>query len=139
MIQHADLLRKAAQALGQGDVQALNGLKSAFKNQFGYSGPITAAAIADAYKGEVSNVINKGHITDKGNEKVEHTLDPTRQSPQQLEAVISAYQSLAQSKMNMLNQQEQGAIRKAQPGGNAAPAATHRFNPATGKIEAISQ
>src|SRR5439155_1102525 len=65
MIQHAELLREAAKALKNGDVRTLAGLKNAFKNEFGYSGPITATAIADAYGGEVTNVISKGHMTDK--------------------------------------------------------------------------
>lgn len=117
MIQHADLLRRAAKALNNGDVQSLSGLENAFKNEFGYSGPITSSAIADAYKGEVSNVINKGHITDQGNEKIAHTLDPTRQNYQTIDSVLGAYQALAQSKMNMLNQQQQNAINKSQPKG----------------------
>lgn len=115
MVQHADLLRRAAKALNNGDVQTLSGLENAFKNEFGYSGPITSAAIADAYKGEVSNVINKGHITDTGNERIAHTLDPTHQNYATIDSVLGAYQALAQSKMNMLNQQEQSAISKSQP------------------------
>lgn len=114
MIQHADLLRRAAKALNNGDMQTLNGLESAFKNEFGYSGPITSSAIADAYKGEVSNVINKGHITDTGNEKIAHTLEPTKQNYQQIDDVLGAYQSLAQSKMNMLAQQQKSAVQKSQ-------------------------
>lgn len=133
MIQHAQLLRQAAKDLNNGDVQALNGLKNSFANAFGYSGPITAQAIADAYKGEVSNVINKGHITDTGNEKVEHTLDPTHQNYATLDSVIGAYQALAQSKLNMLNQQAN--IAKGQKGNEARP--THRWNPQTQRIEAI--
>jgi hypothetical protein len=115
MIQHADLLRRAAKALNNGDMQTVSGLENAFKNEFGYSGPITSAAIADAYKGEVSNVINKGHITDTGNEKIAHTLDPTKQNYQTIDSVLGAYQSLAQSKMNMLNKQTQSAITQSQP------------------------
>lgn len=119
MIQHADLLRKAARALNNNDSQTLSGLKNRFKNEFGYSGPITAAAIADAYKGEVSNVINKGHITDAGNEKIEHTLDPTKQNFQTIDSVLGAYQALAQSKMNELTKQEKASTggRNAKPGG----------------------
>lgn len=116
MIQHAELLREAAKALNNGDVQTLAGLKNAFKNEFGYAGPITANAIADAYKGEVSNVINKGHITDQGNEKIAHTLDPSKQNYATMDSVLGAYQSLAQSKMNMLNKQEQNAVNQSQPG-----------------------
>lgn len=122
MIQHADLLRRAAKALNNGDMQSLSGLENAFKNEFGYSGPITSAAIADAYKGEVSNVINKGHITDTGNEKIAHTLDPTKQNYETIDSVLGAYQSLAQSKMNMLNKQKQSAIDQSQPKRNQANA-----------------
>jgi hypothetical protein len=114
MIQHADLLRRAAKALNNGDVQSLSGLENAFKNEFGYAGPITASAIADAYKGEVSNVINKGHITDTGSEKIAHTLDPSKQNYQTIDSVLGAYQGLAQSKMNMLDKQEQGVLDRAQ-------------------------
>jgi hypothetical protein len=115
MFQHAELLRQAVKALGNGDQQTLSGLKNRFKNEFGYSGPITAEAIADAYKGEVSNVINKGHITDTGSEKVAHTLNPNKQNYQTMDSVLAAYQSLAQSKMNMLNQQKNAAVNASQP------------------------
>ncbi len=119
MIQHADLLRQAVKGLQNGDQQTLAGLKNRFKNEFGYSGPITAEAIADAYKGEVSNVINKGHITDTGNEKIAHTLDPSKQNYQTIDSVLGAYQALAQSKMNMLVQQANAA-----KGANTGPTAT---------------
>lgn len=137
MIQHAQLLRDAARALNNGDNQTLAGLKNSFKNEFGYAGPITSTAIADAYKGEVSNVINKGHITDTGNEKIAHTLDPTRQNYQTIDSVLSAYQSLAQSKMNMLNQQKQNAVKQSQKGRGLPPTpgggqATHIVNDQNG-------
>lgn len=121
MIQHADLLREAARALNNGDVQTLAGLKNAWKNEFGYSGPITAKAISDAYGGEVTNVIAKGHITDAEMAKTGKTLDPSKQNFETLDKVLTAYQALAQSKMNMLDKQEQSAIKKSQPkrgGGN---------------------
>jgi hypothetical protein len=121
MIDHAGLLRTAAKALHNGDSQTLAGLKNRFQNEFGYAGPITAEAIADAYKGEVSNVINKGHITDTGNEKIAHTLDPRAQNYATLDSVLGAYQSLAQSKMNQLNRQKQSAISGSQPQKPNAP------------------
>jgi hypothetical protein len=133
MIQHAALLRSAAHALANGDMQTLNGLENKFKNEFGTPGPITAAAIADAYKGEVSNVINKGHITDQGNERIAHTLDPNRQNYAQMDSVLGAYQALAQSKMNMLDKQEQAVINKSQPKKQSVSSAptpqTHVFDP----------
>lgn len=121
MIQHAQLLRSAARALNNGDVQALSGLKNSFKNAFGVSGPITAEAIADAYQGEVSNVINKGHITDKGNEKIAHTIDTSKQNFATVDSVLGAYESLAQSKLNMLNQQANAARTGNASSPNNAP------------------
>ena len=101
-------------AVNNGDIQALNGLENRFASAFGSSGPITAQAIADAYGGEVTNVIDKGHITDKGSEKVAHTIDPTRMSVAQMDSVLGAYQNLAQSKMNQLNRQIQSAVSSSQ-------------------------
>lgn len=115
MIQHAELLRQAAKALNNGDVQTLAGLGNAFKNEFGYAGPITAQAIADAYGGEVTNVIAKGHITDAEMAKTGKTLNPAKQNFATVNGVLNAYQALAQSKMNMLDQQEKDAIKKSQP------------------------
>jgi hypothetical protein len=124
MDQHATLLRQAVHALANGDMQTLNGLQNKFKNEFGSSGPITASAIADAYKGEVSNVINKGHITDQGNEKIAHTLDPNRQNYSQMDSVLGAYQALARSKMSMLNKQTTKAVSASQPNKPAAKGAS---------------
>lgn len=121
MIQHAQLLRQATQALNNGNVQALNGLKNSFKNQFGYAGPITAQAIADAYNGEVTSVLNKGHITDKDLAKSAQTLDPSKQSPEQMDSVLGAYQNLAQSKMNMLHNQASAAVNASQPNARQQP------------------
>lgn len=122
MIQHAELLRDAARALSNGDVQTLAGLKNAFKNEFGYSGPITAQAIADAYGGEVTNVISKGHITDAEVAKTGRALNPSKQNFETVNRVLTAYQALAQSKMNMLNQQKQSAINQSQTKKAGAPA-----------------
>jgi hypothetical protein len=127
MIAHAQLLRQAAKALNNGDVQALAGLKNQFKNQFGYAGPITSEAIADAYKGEVSNVINKGHITDTGNEKVAHTLDPTHQNYKTLDSVLGAYESLAQSKQDQLVKQATAATTPKRTTNAAKPIRTIKF------------
>ena len=108
-IQHAGLLRQAAKALNNGDQQTLAGLKNAWKNEFGQSGPITSQAIADAYSDEVTKMLASGHLTDKSMGKTAKTLDPTKQNYQTIDSVLGAYQSLAQSKLNMLNQQASAA------------------------------
>lgn len=109
MIQHADLLRSAITALNNGDQQTINSLKNRFKTEFGVAGPLTAQAIADAYGGEVTNVISKGHITDAEAAKTGKTLNVNRQSPEQSLGILDAYKALAQSKINMLNQQKNAA------------------------------
>lgn len=114
-IQHAELLRQAAGALQSGDTQILNKIGNTFNNAFGESGPITAQAIADAYNREVTSVVSKGHMTNEEIASVGRTLDPLKQSPQQINGVLNAYQSLMQSKLNMLNQQKNAAIQQSQP------------------------
>lgn len=108
-IQHADLLRSAVTALGNGDEQTLNSLKNRFKTEFGVAGPVTSQAIADAYGREVTSIISKGHITNEEIGSVGKTLNVNRQSPEQTLAVLDAYKALAQSKMNMLQQQVNSA------------------------------
>ena len=123
-IQHAGLLRQAAKALNNGDQQTLAGLKNAWKNEFGQSGPITSQAIADAYSDEVTKILASGHLTDKSMGKTAKTLDPTKQNYQTIDSVLGAYQGLAQSKLNMLNQQAQAARTQGRhPAPNQPPAA----------------
>jgi len=122
-IQHADLLRAAARALNNGDEQTLNALKNRFKDEFGSTGPITASVISDAYGREVTSMLSKGHMTDSEISTVGSTVNPTRQNFAQTDAVLGAYQALAQSKMNMLNQQKTSAIKQSQKP-NATPNAS---------------
>lgn len=103
--QHADLLANAMKALTNGDQQTLSRIKNSFTNEFGSPGPITAQAIADAYTREVTKMLSSGHLTDSEVATIGKTLDPQRQSPQQIAGVLSAYKALAQSKLNVLNQQ----------------------------------
>jgi hypothetical protein len=116
-MQHADLLQKAASALDNGDQQTLAGLKNRFKNEFGAPGPVTAQAIADAYTREVTKMLSAGHLTDAEIGTIGKTLNPSKQNMQQISSVIGAYKALAQSKLNMLNQQANAA-----KGGNNAKA-----------------
>lgn len=116
-MQHADLLDQAAKALSNGNVQALNGLENRFANAFGSTGPITAQVIADAYGREVTSMLSKGHMTDSEISTVGSTVNPLRQNYAQIHAVVGAYKALAQSKLNMLNQQKQAAVGGGQGNG----------------------
>lgn len=122
-LQHADLLSNAMKALSNGDQQTLNRLKNSFANEFGATGPISAQAIADAYTREVTKMLSSGHLTDSEVATVGKTLDPQRQSLQQVAGVLSAYRALAQSKLNMLNQQADAAKNpRANSGGGPTAA-----------------
>lgn len=118
-MQHADLLSNAAQAIQNGNQQTLNSLKNRFANEFGQAGPITAQSIADAYAREVTKMLSGHHLTDSEIGTIGSTINPTRQSPEQIQAVLKAYKALAQSKLNMLNQQKQSATAPRKPNGNA--------------------
>lgn len=122
-MQHADLLDSAAKALGNGDEQTLNSLKNKFKNEFGATGPITAQVIADAYGREVTKMLSANHMTDSEIASVGATVNPGRQSYDQIHSVLQGYKSLAQSKMNMLNQQSKSAVQGSQPKNRRTPAA----------------
>lgn len=113
-LQHADLLKSAVMALGNGDQDTLNSLKNRFKAEFGVSGPVSAQVIADAYTREINKMLSAGHITDAEIGAIGKTLNVTRQSSQQALGALDAYRALATSKMNMRRQQvEQGMKGKA--------------------------
>lgn len=128
-LQHADLLESAVRALDNSDWQALNRLENRFKNAFGYAGPITAQAIANAYTREVTTMLSKGHMTNSEIESAGSTIDPQSQNLEQVLGVLGAYRALSTSKLKMLEQQAQAAVDKSQPtkktgaGGGNAPSA----------------
>lgn len=131
-ISHAQLLRDAAKALNNGDQQTLNGLKNAFKTEFGYSGPITAQAISDAYGSELTNVISKGHMTDAEAAKTGKTIDLAKQNPATVDSVLSAYQALMKSKMDNLDKQTNSAVANSQRRGANFPTGNGAGNSAGG-------
>jgi hypothetical protein len=116
-LQHADLLTSAINALHNGDQQTLNSLKNRFATEFGATGPLNAQTIASAYTREVNKMLSSGHMSDSDLKEIGSTLNVNRQAPAQSLGVINAYKQLAQSKMNVLNQQKQNAISQSQPGG----------------------
>lgn len=113
-MQHADLLQQALGALQNGDTRALNSLKNTFATQFGSAAPTNFQAIANAYTREITKMLASGHLTDAEIGSAGATI-PQNASPQQVMGALNAYRSLAQSKMNMLNQQKSNAIQQSQP------------------------
>lgn len=136
---HADLLTSAIRALDNGDEQTLNGLRNKFKQEFGASGPITAGVIADAYSREVQKGLSGGHITEGDTNKIQNTLNVSKQSMGQALDAVAAYKALFTSKMNNLDKQKQNAINSALPNRNRtnvqtplATGVTHVFVPGQG-------
>lgn len=127
-MQHADLLQKAAEALDNGDQQTLAGLKNTFKNEFGNPGPVTAQAIADAYTREVTKMLSAGHLTDSEIGTIGKTINPNKQNMRQIASVVGAYKALAQSKLNMLNQQAE-ASRTGRTAAAPSTGVTHIWTP----------
>lgn len=111
---HADLLQKAFDAINNGDVRTWNSIKKRVATEFGVSGPPTASLIASAYTREIQKMLSSNHTTDAEVSSAGATLPPNA-SPEQMKAAISAYRNLAQSKLNVLNQQKQSAVNQSQP------------------------
>lgn len=107
-LQHADLLKQAASALGNGDMRTLNSLKNRFQTEFGSPDVTNFQAIANAYSREITKMLSSGHLTDAEIATQGGTL-PANASPQQIMGVIDNYRALAASKMQMRkNQVEKG-------------------------------
>ena len=106
-LQHANLLESAVRALNNKDPQTLNALENRFKSEFGSTGPITAQTIAQAYQREITKMLSSGHMTDAEIGSAGATLDPNRFTLPQMEAALGAYRALANSKMQMRQQQVQ--------------------------------
>jgi hypothetical protein len=123
-MQHADLLQQAVTALNNNDVKALNSLKNRFKTEFGSADVTNFQVIANAYTREITKMLSAGHMTNEEINQQGATI-PANASPQQILGALKQYRALAQSKLNMLNQQKNAAVNAAQPNPpvntNAAP------------------
>lgn len=114
-MQHADLLQQAANALQNGDVRTLNSLNNRFKTEFGSAAPTNFNTIADAYSREITKMLSSGHMTDAEIASAGGTVS-ANSSPAQILGALQSYRALAQSKLNMLNQQKGAAIQQSQTG-----------------------
>jgi hypothetical protein len=127
MIDHAELLKKAATALNNRDARLFNSLKNDLKSAFGSSDLTDFNAIANAYNHEVTSVISKGHITDSEVKTGGATM-PSNANLETINKVLDSYKALAKSKMKNLNKQKQDAIDQSQhakPAAQSTPANPH--------------
>lgn len=111
-LQHADLLQQALTYLNDpkdpSNIRAWNSVKNRFKTEFGSSDVTNFNVIANAYTREVTKMLSGGHLTDSEISTQGATL-PANASPQQILGALQSYRALAQSKLNMLNQQVNAA------------------------------
>lgn len=117
-LQHADLLSGALDAMGNGTFRPGNALYNRVKTEFGDASVTNFQTIAQAYSDEVQAMLSKGHITE-GEQKAVQAKLPANASPAQIRGAIASYKALAQSKMNILQQQvqqgQQGKVNFPQP------------------------
>lgn len=121
---HADLLKKAATALKNGDVRSINSIQNAFSKEFGGTKITNFQVIANAYSREVTKMLSSGHMTDSEIGTSGATL-PSNASLDQTLGAIDSYKALASSKMEQRkNQVKQGMQGKANFPDAASPSAS---------------
>jgi len=135
---HLQLLGQAAQALDNGDSTLLNSAAQGFAKATGSAAPTNFDAVKNAVNGEIAKALT-GNVTVSEQAALEHDMN-NASSPKQIAGIVQKYTQLIQGKKDALQQQYNSAKQgQANFGGTTqnAPAATHVFNPKTGKIEAI--
>ena len=107
---HLDLLQNAADALENGDVQALNRMGNSFKEQMGKSAPTNFDAVKTMLSGEIANVAKSTGATDQEIAAAREELNRA-QSPEQIKGIIQTNQDLMDQKASEMMQQYQSGIQ----------------------------
>lgn len=101
---HLETLGKAAEALHNGDIQAVNNFGNQFNKQTGNPAPTNFQAVKNAVAGEVSKTFKGGGATDAEIKEANDTISASS-SPAQLRGVIETYKDLMASKRQALEDQ----------------------------------
>ena len=127
---HLDMLSQAADALNNGNIQALNKVGNEFNKQTGSPAPTNFKAVEDAVAGEVSKTFKGGQATDAEIKQAEDAISAAS-SPAQLKGVINTYKGLMASKRDAIRQQvqqgQQGKVNYGEQPTSPAPA-SHAFS-----------
>ena len=107
---HLELLGKAMDALQNGDVQGLNQLNNAFKQQFGSAAPTNVNAVKAMLAGELANVAKVTGATDQ-EIKVQQDNINRAASPEQIKGFIDTNRDLMDQKAYELYQQYQQGLQ----------------------------
>ena len=103
---HLDLLKQASDALGNGDVQGLNRLSNAFKEQMGSAAPTNFNAVKSMLAGELANVAKVTGATDPEIAAMKDEINRAN-SPEQIQGVIDTNQDLMDQKAHEMYLQYQ--------------------------------
>lgn len=103
-VQHLNVLDQAAAALGNGDVQKLNGLKNYFAQNFGTAAPTTFEGLKQIVATEVEKSVAGGIGSAGDRDRLMQSLDRAN-SPAQLQAMTDGFRSLMTGQLNGLKTQ----------------------------------
>lgn len=107
---HLDLLGQAADALDNGDVQSINRLSNAWKEQTGQAGPTNFNSVKAMLSGELANVAKVTGATDSEIATAKEQINRAA-SPEQLRGVIETNQDLMDQKAKEMFEQYQSGMQ----------------------------
>jgi hypothetical protein len=117
---HLDLLGKAMDALQNGDVQGLNQLDNAFKQQFGSAAPTNVNAVKAMLAGELANVAKVTGATDQEIKEQKDNINRAS-SPEQIKGFIDENHDLLDQKAFEMYQQYQTGMQGKPAFGTGRP------------------
>ena len=117
---HLELLGKAMDALQNGDVQGLNQLSNAFKQQFGSAAPTNVNAVKAMLAGELANIAKVTGATDQ-EIKVQQENINRAASPEQIKGFIDENHDLMDQKAFEMYQQYQTGMQGKPAFGTGRP------------------
>lgn len=103
-VQHLALFDQAAQAIGNGNVQALNSLKNAFQAQFGIAAPTTLDGLKQIVATEIEKSVAGGIGSAADRDRLIKSLDGSK-SPAQLQDMTNSFRGLMAGQLDGLRTQ----------------------------------
>lgn len=103
-VQHLAVLDQAATALGNGDVQKLNGLKNYFQQNFGTAAPTTFDGLKQIVATEIEKSVAGGIGSSADRDRLMKSLDGAN-SPAQLQAMTDGFRALMAGQLSGLKRQ----------------------------------
>lgn len=137
-IQHLDLLKQAAQAVGNGSFVPGNAIYNTVRTAFGGAAPTNLATINEAIDGEVGAVIKKGAATE-GEMARQGKLSNQNSSPEQIAGRVDTTIGLLGGKANALDYQFKQAMGQNDPTQLLTPEARSVLSKASGSTAAPAE